>query len=229
MRVAFVGASKLAVMTARILLKRGHEVVIIEKDKARIDELSEELDCGFLHGDGSRPAILKEVGPKETDMLFGLTGNDQANIIASLVGRSMGFARVVTRIEDPELEHICTELGLTDNIVPTRTTSRFLADMAAGLDPLELSTMIKGEARFFSFVVGEAEEGPVEKLELPEKARLICYYRDGNFNLADSDTKIQKGDEAVVLTHSGNLAELRERFSPKKKEKVAEPPPSNSS
>lgn len=220
MRVAFVGTSKMAVMTARILLKRGHEVVIIEKDKARIDEISEELDCGFLHGDGSRPALLKEAGPKETDILFCLTGNDQANIIASLVGRSLGFARVVTRIEDSELEHICTELGLTDTIVPTQTASRYLADMAAGLDPLELSTMIRGEARFFSFIVGEGYEGPAEKLGLPDTARLICFYRDGNFNLAGPETKLSKGDEAVVLTESSSLAELRERFSPKKEKEA---------
>lgn len=217
MRVAFVGASQLSVMTARVLLKRGHDVVIIEKDKARIDELSDELDCGFLHGDGSRPAILREVGPEETEILFCLTGNDHANIIASLVGRTMGFARVVTKIEYPELEHICTELGLTDTIIPTRTISRFLADMAAGLDILELSTMIKGEARFFSFVVGEDEEGPVEKLGLPDGARVVCSYRDGDFNFADPDTKLQKGDEAVVLTRSRNLAALRERFAPKRK------------
>lgn len=229
MRVVFVGASNTAVITAGVLLKRGHDVVIIENDKGKIEELSDKLDCGFLNGDGTKPALLKEAGPEQTDFLFCLTGNDQANIIASLLGRSLGFKRVVTKIQDEGLEHICAELGLTNTIVPTRMAGRFLADMVAGIDVLELSTMLKGEARIFSFVVGEDGEGPAEELELPEKARLICYYRDGEFNLTDPDTKLQKGDEAVVLTHSGNLAELRERFSPKKKEKVAEPPPSNSS
>ena len=62
MRIAIVGASSAGVSTARLLIEHKHDVVIIEKDKARIDELSEELDCGFLHGDGSRPRILKEAG-----------------------------------------------------------------------------------------------------------------------------------------------------------------------
>ena len=93
MRVVFIGAGVLSVATARYLLKRGNEVVIIERDKSRIDELSQELDCGFLHGDGSKPALLREADPDHTHTLFCLTNSDQANIIASLVGRSLGFER----------------------------------------------------------------------------------------------------------------------------------------
>jgi trk system potassium uptake protein len=101
MRAVFVGASSIAVMAARFMLKRGHEVVIIERNRERIDALSEQLDCGFLHGDGSTPALLREADPEHSDCLFCLTGQDQTNILASLVGRSLGFARVVTKIEDP--------------------------------------------------------------------------------------------------------------------------------
>jgi len=215
MRVVFVGASKRTVLTVRNLLERKHEVVIIEIDKQKIDELSHELDCGFLHGDGSRPDLLREVGPEHTDLLLCLTNNDQTNIIASLVARSLGFKRVITKIEYPEYEHICTELGLENTIIPTRTISRFLIDMIAGRDILELSTMIKGEARFFSFIAREEDEGEVNELKLPGTARVICYYREGKFILADEKTKLKKGDEAIVLTHSDNLPALRERWAPK--------------
>jgi trk system potassium uptake protein TrkA len=44
------------------------------------------------------PNILREVNPEQTDFLFCLTDSDQANVIASLVGRSLGFKRVVTSI-----------------------------------------------------------------------------------------------------------------------------------
>jgi len=131
MRAVFIGAGSLAVVTAKLIRERGEEVVIIEQDKERIDALADELDCGFLHGDGSKPAMLREANPEGTDVLFALTGNDQANILASLVGRSLGFKRVVTKIDDYEFEHICKELGLEDVIVPTRTVGRFLAERYA--------------------------------------------------------------------------------------------------
>jgi trk system potassium uptake protein TrkA len=210
MRAVFVGASALAVMTARSLLKRKHEVVIIERDRERIDTLTTELDCGFLHGDGSKPAVLREADPEQTDVLFCLTDNDQSNIIASLVGRSLGFARVVTRIEDPAFEHICIELGLTDTIIPARTIGRYLADMFEGLDLLELSSMIKDEARVFSFVVHEQLAGPIEQLALPKESRVVCLYRGGKFMLPDGEMPLEIGDEVLLITHRKNLAALGE-------------------
>jgi trk system potassium uptake protein TrkA len=212
MRIVFIGAGELSVETARLLIKRGHEVVIIESDREKIETLSEDLDCSFLRGDGSKPPILREAGPKQTDVLFCLSDIDQNNIIASLVGRSLGFSRVVTRIEDHDFEAICSELGLEDTIKPSRTISRYLADFVKGVDILELSTIIKDEARFFTFVVEKHQAGPVDNLQLPKSSRVICFYRDETFHLADEECTLQPRDEVVILTHSDNLAMLRKKF-----------------
>lgn len=104
MRAAILGAGSIALRTARLLLGQGHEVIIVDPDKERIDALAEQIDCGLIHGDGSKPLVLRDLDPARTDVLFCLSNNDQTNILASLVGRSLGFARVVTRIEDPEFE-----------------------------------------------------------------------------------------------------------------------------
>jgi len=214
MRIVFIGAGKLSVMTAQSLLDRKHEVVFIEQNKDRIEELSGELDCGFLLGDGSRPDLLREAGPEHTDYLFCMTDNDQTNIIATLVGRSLKFKKIVTKIDNKEFEHICSELGLENIIVPTRTISRFLIDMVVGQDILELSTMIKGDARFFSFEARAEDEGEINALNLPENSRVIYFYRDGEFIIADSKTKLKEGDEVIILTHSENIKTLRERWAP---------------
>jgi len=214
MRAVFVGASSLTLMGARILLKRHHEVVIIEQSLERIEAIREGLDCGFIHGDGSKPAILRESDPTVTDTLFCLTGNDQTNILASLVGRSLGFERIVTKIEDPEFEHICLELGLENTIVPARTIGRHLADLFEGQDPLELSTMIREDARVFSFVAREEDATSRNELVLPEMSRVICIYREGKFLLPEADTAMKAGDEVVLITHRKNLPELHQRWNP---------------
>lgn len=213
MKAVFVGTETLAVMAAHEMLRRGHEVVMIERNKERIDGLAEELGCGFLHGDGTRPAVLREASPGDEDFLFCLTESDQTNIIASLVGRSIGFTNVVTRIQDPSFEHICLELGLNDTIIPAQTIGRYLADMLEGSDLLELSAMIKAEARVFSFVVGTEDAVPISDLQLPADTRVMCLYRDEHFVLPADDTTLHKGDEVVLITHSQQLQALHERWS----------------
>jgi trk system potassium uptake protein TrkA len=212
MKAVFLGVGSLTLSTARALLKRGHAIVLIERDKERIEAVSEELDCGFIHGDGSRPAILREADPQHTDVLYCLTNQDQTNLIASLVGRSLGFRRVVTKIDDPELEHICLELGLEDTIIPSRTIGIHLADLFEGRDPLAFSTMIRDEARIFSFVARADQAGPLSDIDLPKQTRIVCLYRDGEFLIPGDDTRLKDEDEVVLITHRDKLDVLAARF-----------------
>jgi len=202
-------------MTAKTLIKEGHEVIIIEADKEKIDQISDELGCSFLHGDSAKPAILSQVDPKNSDILFCLTNSDQVNIITSLLGRSLGFKRVITSIKDTDLLQLCRELGLEDTIIPVWALSRYLDNMVRGLDTINLSTLLKEDARFFTFTAGEEDAVCVSELGLPKDAKVIFYYRDNKFNFADDDTKFRKGDEIVILTHSKNLPDFNERWYPK--------------
>ena len=213
MRIVFVGGGSLAVAAARILTERDHEVVIIDVDRDKVDALGEILDVGLLHGDGTRPELLREADPDGTDCLFCLTDSDQSNLIASLVGRSLGFRRVVTRIEDAGFEHIALELGLNHTVVPARTIGRHLAEMVEGSNALELSAVIKGDARAFVFVAREEDAGRVSDLGLPKLARATHLYREGRFLLIEPDTEIAVGDEVVVITDARNLEALHERWS----------------
>ena len=213
MRVVFIGCGTLTLLTSRMLLARHHEVVIIERDPAIIEQVRDELDAGFIQGDGTRPAILREADPEATELLFCLTHDDQANIIASLVARVLGYRRVVTKIEDPELEHICVELGLAGSLVPMHTVGRHLADLAEGQDMVALSDILRGDTRVFSFDAKAAHAGTVQALDLPDDARVICLYRNGDtLVLADPDTRIHAGDQVVVLTRARVMTALRERF-----------------
>jgi trk system potassium uptake protein TrkA len=215
MRIVFSGASPTAIAAARQLINQGHDIIVIEIDKQKIDELSEKLDCGFLHGDASKPAILSQVDPKQCEFLFCLTDNDQANIITSLLGRSMGFERVITGIEDDTYVPLCDELGLDDTIVPTRTMSQHLSNIVGGLDNIELSTLLRCHARFFSFTADKQDETDFIDLDLPDMAKAIYYYREDAFHFVDGNDRIKKGDEVVILTHAKHLSDLSERWRPK--------------
>lgn len=214
MRAVFVGASTLSVMTVRALAAHGHESVIIERDRARIDALADELDCGFVHGDGSRPAVLRDVGPRESDILLCLSNDDQDNIIASLVGRALGFGRVVTRIEDPDFEHICTELGLDYPIVPDRETARALQELCEGHEPGDLTAVLRGGYRLRSVVVGESHAGVVDALPLPDGARCIAVNRGERTTLPEPGDTVAQGDQLLVICPEDAVTRLREAFAP---------------
>jgi trk system potassium uptake protein TrkA len=212
MRAIFVGASPLTVMAARRLLKAGHDVVIIEEDKERISTLSETLDCGFIHGDGSRPAVLEELSPGESDMLFCLSSEDQDNILASLVAQTMDFRRVITKIEDPDFQVICTKLGLDDVIVPDRDVGERLADLVEGHDVADLSAAVESGIRFFHFIARDQDAGKVSELDLPKQVRVIVITRGEETIIVGDDDELKQDDRVLVVAHRDDLEKLKKNF-----------------
>ena len=96
MRYVFIGASTLAVATAHLLADRGHEVIVIERDKAVIDGLAEHLDCGFLHADGSKPAVLAEV----------TVGDDHSMNLDAMIKLLVSFGYLYTKPTKQDQDHI---------------------------------------------------------------------------------------------------------------------------
>ncbi len=212
MRVVFVGASSLTVVTARLAIEKGHEVVIVELDPKRIDALSSELDCGFIEGDGSFPAILEEVGPENTDFLICLTDNDQDNILASLVGQEMAFDRVITRIENPDFDTVCKRLKLEDVFNPDRQVADMLLDRVEGHKHARNATELKGELSFFKFQVVDDTEKKPDALGLPEDAQPLCVERGEEGLLIGDIETLKEGDVVTVITRKERIEELASKF-----------------
>jgi trk system potassium uptake protein TrkA len=145
--------------------------------------------------------------------LFCLTDNDQANIITSLLVRSMGFKQVITGIKDDTYAPLCDELELEDSIMPTRTMSQHLSNIFGCLDNIEPSTLLRCLRVFFTG--DKQDETDFNELDLPDMAKAIYYYRDDALHFVDDNDRIKKGDEVVILTHAKHLSELSERRRPK--------------
>jgi len=212
MRAAFIGSNSLTLSTAELLLEDGHEVIIIERTRDRINELSDRLDAGFVQGDGTLPDVLRDAEPENTDVLFCLMESDQTNILAGLIGRSLGFSRVVPRVNDPQFQRIAAELGLEDTVMPNRAVAAHLKQLLSGGKSLELSSVLRGEAAIFSLTISDAEKGPLEELDLPERTRIVCLYRNEQFYLPGEVKATKAGDEVILITSHQQLSELEQRF-----------------
>jgi trk system potassium uptake protein TrkA len=100
------------VPTAHQLVEDGHEVVLIDIDRDRLDELADGLDCAMNRGDGTLPSPLRDAYGDGSDALVALTNVDDVNIVATMVGRAVGFDRVIPQTVRSELLSVVEELDL---------------------------------------------------------------------------------------------------------------------
>ena len=120
LRVVIVGGQHVGYHTARHLSERGHDIVIIEKDRDRVEYLSEQYDATIIQGDGGRQAILRQAGLDRSDVIAALTGyGAMTNIgICTMAKNIDPDIGTVARIDHGERDEYA---GLVDQVVYPET------------------------------------------------------------------------------------------------------------
>ena len=214
MHVTVLGASRFGIATVKNLIEEGHEVVLIDSDKALLDELSDDLDCGMIHGDGTLPSVLRDAFGDGSDALISLTNEDDVNILASVVGRSVGYPRVVPQIVRPELLNVVEELELDDVITPHESVARSIVAALSQHSEVDTDLSLHHGLRIVGHKIPAALDGKtIGALDLPEGARAFAHVRGEDERFADDDTKLEEGDRLLVVVRSDTLADLNDVFT----------------
>jgi trk system potassium uptake protein TrkA len=126
LKIIIVGAGEVGFHCAQKLSEEGQDVVLIDKDPAKIKQLTDNLDVQAVIGSGTSPGTLKTAGIVDADMLVAATDSDEANLIACLLARNLNryilkVARVRNREYLDEKELFGEELLGVDQIINPET------------------------------------------------------------------------------------------------------------
>jgi len=97
-----IGAGKIGTEIAIRLLQEGHDIVIIEKNEAKLQKIEEDFDCLCLRGNGSTAKILSSPDVAKSELLIAVTNSDEVNMIACMTAKQIGIPRTIARIRDPD-------------------------------------------------------------------------------------------------------------------------------
>ena len=214
MHITILGASRFGVATARQLIDAGHEVVLIDIDRAKLDELADGLDCGMVCGDGTLPSTLRDAYGDGSDALVALTNEDDVNILAGVVARSVGYERIVPQIVRPELLTVVEELQLGDVITPHESLARSIISALTEHSELDTDLALHRDLRLVNHVVPASMAGKtIGDLDLPKHVRPVAYASDAGENFADADVELSEGDHLMFVAANDAVKPLTKLFS----------------
>jgi trk system potassium uptake protein TrkA len=103
MRVIIIGAGEVGYQLTKYLSQEKLEVVVVEKDQAKLGRMGDELDVATIVADGVSPSVLEEAGAASADMLVAVTDSDEVNMIYCMLAKAMfNIPRKIARIRNPE-------------------------------------------------------------------------------------------------------------------------------
>ena len=180
-------------------------VRIIEQSRQRGYELSEKLDRAIvLVGDASDQDLLVEENISDTDVFCAVTNDDEANIMSSLLAKSLGAKKVITLINNPAyVDLIGSEIDIT--ISPQQSTLGTILTHIRRGDVVKVHSLRKGAAEAIEAIAhGDESTSKVigrslGEINLPAGASIGALVRGEDVVIAHDDIVVKPQDHLILF------------------------------
>jgi trk system potassium uptake protein TrkA len=203
-KVVIAGAGNVGTYIAGDLHKAGHEVLVIEQDPDLVSKLRPTLDVNWFVADACEVSSLHEAGVADSDVMVAATGDDEDNLVVSLLAKQeFGVPRVVARVNHPKNQWLFNEAWGVDVSVSTPHLLTALVEEAVSVGSLvQLLQFEGGEARLVEVTL--ADDSPaagkvIAELGVPRDATIVAIVRKGHIVVPRGETRFQAGDEVLAL------------------------------
>jgi trk system potassium uptake protein TrkA len=214
MKVAICGAGKVGSYIAGDLKNAGHDVLIIEKDLDLVARMQSELDVTWFVADACELSSLAETGIADCEVVVAATGEDQVNLVISLLAKQeFAVPRVVARVNHPKNQWLFNESWGVDVAVSTPHMLTALVEEAVSVGSLvQLLQFEGGDASLVEVTL--AEDSPaagktIADLGVPRDASIVALVRQRRLLVPRGDTVIQAGDEVLALVTSESESDVK--------------------
>ena len=214
MYLIVAGGGKVGANLSRSLIGHGHEVTMIEQRADRFEMLEEEFEHQVQIGDATEVFVLEQAGiARPPDMMIATTGDDEDNvIICQLAREKYGVPKVIARVNDPRNQPHFDLLGISPTVCATLSLLALVEHEVPEHELVHLLELRKENLEIVEVQIDKSSPcagTTVEKLRLPEGARLISVMRDGKAEIAVGKTELKPGDQVLAVLQPGKEDELR--------------------
>ncbi len=204
MRVAIAGAGNVGLFIANDLHATGHEVQLIEQNPAVVERAVADEGVEWFIADACEVSSLKEAGLERCDVVVAATGDDEDNLVISLLAKQeFAVPRVIARVNHPKNEWMFNENWGVDLSVSTPHLITALVEEAVSVGRLvRILQFERGQARLVEVTL--AENAPVvdralKDIDMPRDATVVAVVRGEHVVMPRGDTTFEVGDEVLAM------------------------------
>jgi trk system potassium uptake protein TrkA len=205
MHVVIIGAGAVGTSIADSL-DDTHDVVVIDIDESRAEDLKYDLDVMTLAGDGTSSSVLQQASVGDADLFIACTDDDRTNLVACGTAKTLANPFTIARTKSVEYLRtwerseaafgvdfiVCSDLQAAENVVR-------VVGLPAAID---VDPFAGGRVQMAEFEI--LDESPVAGQTVAQADRFDSLtfaglFRNGDMVLPQGDTQIRVGDRAVVI------------------------------
>jgi trk system potassium uptake protein TrkA len=203
-RVAIAGAGNVGRFLADDLAQNGHVVELLDSNTDLVASLPPVEGIRYITADACEVSSLQAAHFDEMDVVVAVTGDDEDNLVISLLAKQeFAVPRVIARVNHPKNHWLFNEMWGVDVAVSTPQLLAGLVEEAVFVGMLvRLLQFDRGHTRLMEVTLDA--DSPVlgsefGSLVVPRGAAVVALVRDGHVVAPRADTPLYEGDEVVLL------------------------------
>lgn len=219
--IIIIGTGEVGMSIAAKLLRQGHNVSVIEKDRNQLENLANDFDIQTVHGNGCLPKNLKAAGAETADALIALSSVDEVNMVACQVAYSIFDIKLrLARIYNNDyLEHdyknlfndedlpvdyiISPEQHVADRVIQTLSIPKALDVMYfVGKRQVVFALKLTKDFKHFGVKLTDIAE------KVPYKFKTMLIARDNKEIIPNKEDSFKENDIAYFLMDAKDIDEF---------------------
>jgi len=218
-RVIIVGGGQTGTALAEALDGTRVSTKLIDRNAQRCEELAQELKKVIvINGDGTDRELLLEENVESADFLVAITGDEESNVLISLLAKGLGAKKTITRINKLSYIPLVSSIGI-DTVVSSRLSAirAILQHIRKGkiisVAPLkgEHAEAIEAEALGTSDIVNK----PLTRIRFPKGAIIGAVVRGDEIIIPRGDTVIEEKDRLIMFALQKAIPKLEKLLTVK--------------
>ncbi len=157
LHIILVGCGKVGSTIIEQLSKEGHDITVIDKSAARIQEITNMFDVMGLTGNGASYSVQVEAGIEQADLFIAVTDSDELNLLCCTLAKQFGHCSAIARVRTPdyskEVNYLREKLGLAMIINPELEAANEAARILGLPTALEVNSFAHGQAEMIQFKI----------------------------------------------------------------------------
>jgi len=220
MYIVIVGAGDIGSPLIDIATRSGNEVVVVEQDERRADEVASENDCLVLNANATSKETLEDAGAGRADAIISTTEQDATNVMVCLLAQEFEVPGITSVVHDTQHMNLFRQIGVNTIENPQQLIAGYLYRAVAR--PAIVDYMRIGEeAEVFEIAVtdgapvaGKTLTEAGEDGTLPDDVLIVAIERDERDKplTPRGNTRIETGDLLTVYSGTGAEPELTDVF-----------------
>ena len=216
MYIVIVGAGGIGKRLTEMALKDGnHNVIVIDKDQARCEEIARKYDAIAINADATQEETLDESEVKKADVLVTTTNDDATNLMVVSLAKNKGVKHLVSVVNQEESKPMYMEKSVkmvkNPNIVMAESLYKSIKH-----PNVEEYMNVGRHAEIFRLPIGSNSKlsgETIRKIGLPKKSLIVAIERDHKFIIPTEDVELFSGDKVTVLSHKDQVDRVAALFS----------------